>query len=186
MNTFSPPSPDELRSQERNVIEARRDIGQRSDEVSEAEVAEVVLYVRGGCPCPERQDALSERLRRLHGQDNIDEYSIIEWPAALNMERNVAGETGILHTVRTVEEWAQRNDLSIYPPFEKRRTHCGFTNETHHNIILPIFFLVVYSRDSISAVAPCKKGEFMLTIDTALDALESDGPEGVSSPPREP
>jgi hypothetical protein len=154
----------------------------------------VDLYVRADAPVVERRRSVIDRLKRLEGQDRIEEFRVHSWPRAISLDLadEIEGD-GIRDVVRSFETWAARRDRRIRPPFDVRTTHSTITGASDELLVLPVICLATYNTGNLVDVAPSSDGDSVYTVEDALDAIESEStyvPEtqpdgGESSPKRE-
>lgn len=132
----------------------------------------VELYVRGDAPIPERRARVIERLDRLERMNRIDGYRVRTWPNAVSLDLTDDGDAdSIPGTVRAFEEWADRHDRDLRPPFSVHTSRSDITGETEELLRLPVLCLAAYDGRDLVAVYPCCEGDSVLTVDHGLDAL---------------
>lgn len=142
----------------------------------------VSLFVRGSADARSREESVSERLRELQREGQIGELTVRTWPGEVSLSRE--GNSEIVDTFRTFEEWAQAHDASIRPPFTVRDRHSTITDQADRLLLTPLVCLALYDVDGIVGVYPCIHGESVTTIDDCLERLTRDDARAVTPPGR--
>lgn len=130
------------------------------------------LYLRGDTygTYEAQQDVLA-RVRRLEGQDVIDESAVAdEWQRIRTMNEDC--RDGALATYGEFSKWARHNGYSLEPAFEQRaRSYVGL-NQVDDVVVFPVVSLAVYENDELQAVFPCSDEERNYRVQDCLDAFE--------------
>lgn len=131
------------------------------------------------------QETLS-RLRSLDRTGAIGELRIESWgPRECDVTSGDTERPDVASLVDTFREWADRNDYSLGPAYQRREVSSMFCEESHVQQTVPIVAIVVYEDDTLQGVAPCSDGDCVYTIHDCVDAIESggDGFDGFDAEP---
>jgi hypothetical protein len=134
----------------------------------------VVLRLRTLVPqgiSPIQSDVI-DRLQTLGDEGSISELDVDVWGSSMGI--NVPADRDPIRTRETVaefEQWADRQDCTLRPAFDRRSTESTDSNED--TLILPLLCLAVYDEETVQAVYPHTDSEEVHTIHDGLDALES-------------
>ncbi len=136
----------------------------------------------------QQQADVIRRLRRLEGEA-VDEASVDVWGRRVPLD-TVEAETErgreIRSKVRTFEQWAERNGVSVSSYFQRREVNSGFTGEAYTAVVLPAVVLAEYHGEDLHWVSPCRDGDTVYTVGDRLDAIEAasvgEAPAGTPTP----
>ena len=130
------------------------------------------LYLRGDTygTFDVQQDVLN-RVRALESDDVFGEAKVAgEWQRIRTMDEDT--RSGAIATYREFADWADRNDHSLAPAFERRtRSYLGL-DQVDDVVVFPVVSLAVYEGEHLQAVFPCSDGDQTYTVPDCLDAFE--------------
>lgn len=118
------------------------------------------------------EDIIS-RLRRLEQRGTVETVDISVW--GRDVTTADPGSTERYRTYRAFKEWATQNGCDLAPAFQRRVTNQTLLDDEPRTvrIVVPIVCIALYDEDGIKAVFPhCVAGEAM-TVDRALELLET-------------
>lgn len=131
------------------------------------------LYLRGDTYGTfDAQQAVLNRVKRLEANGVFSDSMVAgEWQRIRTMAEDK--RSGALATYEEFEDWAQRNDYSLEPAFERRnRTYVGL-DRIEDVVVFPVVALAVYEESQLEAVFPCTDAQRTYTVGDALEAFES-------------
>lgn len=133
----------------------------------------VRFYCHSDTPAPDRRRQVTRRLSELAASGAIDSYSLQLWPKAVSLD--ALGETSnqVLETYEAAQTWAQREGVSITPPFSILTDEWQLTGETDRRLHTPNMCLVVERDDQLLSVYPHQRGQEVRTLGDGLTALET-------------
>jgi hypothetical protein len=130
------------------------------------------LYLRGDTygTFDAQQDVLT-RVRALEADGVLDEADVAgEWQRIRTLNEDT--RDGAIETYREFEAWAERNDHSLAPAFERRtRSYLGL-DRMDDVVVFPVVSLAVYEGEHLQAVFPCSDEQGTYTVPDCLDAFE--------------
>lgn len=136
------------------------------------------------------QETLS-RLRSLERTGAIAELCIESWgqrECAVITEG--AEKPDIESLIEEFRAWANRNDYSLGPAYERREVSSMFCEDSHVQHVVPIVAIAVYEDDTLRGVAPCADEDGTYTVHDCIDAIERGSDEfdgfAIGSSEREP
>ncbi|MFC7154619.1 HTH domain-containing protein [Halomarina halobia] len=103
-------------------------------------------------------DAHVETLKRCEREGHIDGLVLRSWPSEVSLSGSVTSDETI-ETFRRFRRWAERQGVSICPPFERRTRVSEITNERREILRTPLVCLAIYVDDRLGAVFPHTEGE---------------------------
>lgn len=130
------------------------------------------LYLRGDTYGTfDAQQQVLNRVKRLEANGVFSDSMVAgEWQRIRTMAEDK--RTGALATHAEFRDWAQRNDSSLEPAFERRtRSYVGM-EEVDDIVVFPVVSLAIYDDRQLQAVFPCSNGDHTYTVGDALDAFE--------------
>lgn len=130
------------------------------------------LYLRGDTYGTfDAQQAVLNRVRKLESEDVIDEASVAgEWQRIRTLDEDT--RNGAIATYREFEDWADRNEHSLAPAFERRtRSYLGL-DRFDDVVVFPVVSLAIYEGERLQAVFPCSDGDETYSVLDCLDAFE--------------
>lgn len=135
------------------------------------------LHVRSLSPdgARSRQDAVIDRLQRFDERDVIRGYDVHVWGDALR-PTSLAAQTDVgefaLERLSAIEDWADRNGVSVEGVFPVREVDSAITGERYVEISFPMVLLTEFAGDDLRRVAPCVDDGRTFSVDDCLDVIE--------------
>lgn len=130
------------------------------------------LYFRGDTygTFDAQQDVLN-RFRRLETESVLAKANVAgEWQRIRTLDEDK--RNGAIETYREFAEWAERNDHSLSPAFERRtRSYLGL-DQVDDVVVFPAVSLAIYEGEDLQAVFPCAHDEETYSVPDCLDAFE--------------
>lgn len=132
--------------------------------MSETDPVRMELYVRSLLPesAASSQNEVIDALEELEAEGAIDEFTLLVWgdraPASPGGTRTDAGLFA-LNRVAVFSEWAERNDRSIEPFFERRTVDSELADEHYQAVVFPRMTLAEYEGQDLRSVTPCRGPE---------------------------
>ncbi|MDG5820598.1 HTH domain-containing protein [Natronococcus sp. A-GB7] len=129
-------------------------------------------------------DSQVESLRACEEEGTIDELLVRSWPKEVRLSDDSPYQE-VLETYDRFEQWADRRNVSIQPPFRTRTTTSQVTDERREVLVTPLLCLECYADDELVAVYPHSTGEETITAEDVIarvrcgEGLVSTGPIGV-------
>lgn len=145
---------------------------------------EVRLREQTPPPVTETIDETLSRLRSLERAGAIAELRVESWgPRERAVTDGSTDRPTIASLVDDFREWANRNDYSLGPAYERREVSSMFCERSHVQHVVPILAIAVYEDDALQCVAPCADDDCAYTVHDCIDAIErgSDGFDGLDA-----
>ncbi len=147
----------------------------------------ITCFIHSNSPVPDRRRAIQSTLEALADMDAIDSYTVEQWPAMLSLDAcSDRWQADAATTFEQLDEWAEREGVSIRPPFAVRTTKWAVTGEEDLTLHTPHIGLTVESGDEIEAFYPHVGEEGVVTVTDGLDRLahrvESESTETTPTP----
>lgn len=157
-------------------------MGQTPVDVSRGEPT-VRVFVRPSSPAAPVDETL-RRLQQLEAEGGIDALSVRVWPDAVPLSSDTV-DTQVVQCYERFATWADREGMSIEPPFVVRTRHSSTTGETREVLTPPVLCLAIYENGTLASVYPRADEEGHRTVADAVEALgagkfrpgATDGPE---------
>lgn len=135
----------------------------------------VEVYVRSLSPegTPQQQ-AIFDRLDALSAEGVIDYWTVHVVGKEVCPETATSTEPGqlICERIEQFKDWADDEDVSFGPFFERRRVSSELTDESYETMVLPSLTLAEFdSDDTLQFVTPCFRDEGQLTPANRLEEL---------------
>ncbi|WP_254544404.1 HTH domain-containing protein [Halomarina pelagica] len=103
-------------------------------------------------------DAHVETLKRCEREGHVDALLVRAWPDEVSLSGSVTSDE-TLATFRRFSRWAEREGVSVCPPFERLTLISEITDERREVLRTPLMCLAVYVDDRLGAVFPHTDGE---------------------------
>lgn len=117
------------------------------------------------------QKRVLDRIRSLADDGVFDEAGVEStWQGVETAEVEVRDEA-----VRTYEEfrdWAEANDFSLEPAFDRRPRYVTGTTEVEEAVVFPVVALAIYVGDQLRAVLPSSDEFHHYTVHEAIEGFE--------------
>ncbi|MFU8868022.1 HTH domain-containing protein [Natronococcus sp.] len=126
----------------------------------------VVCHVRAPLLL-EPVDSQIESLRACEEEGRIDDLLVRSWPKEVRLSDDSPYQE-VLETYDRFEQWADRRDVSIQPPFRTRTTTSQVTDERREVLVTPLLCLECYADDELVAVYPHSTGEETITTEDVI------------------
>jgi len=117
-------------------------------------------------------DAKIETLRRCEREGRIDALLLRTWPAEVALTDSAPHEE-VRERVTEFEQWADRADVSVSPPFDRRETTSVASDQSVERLVTPTICLACYHDDQLVGVFPHTDGETTHTVSEAIAALRT-------------
>lgn len=115
-------------------------------------------------------NATVERLRDLEDEGIVDSLLLRSWPKEVALDAQ-GPYLELLDRYEQFEDWADRNGVSVRPPFEVRSA-TSLASETERGVLVtPTICLACYRDDRLAAVFPHETDEGTYTVAEAVDEL---------------
>ncbi|MDG5759354.1 hypothetical protein QA600_08365 [Natronococcus sp. A-GB1] len=143
----------------------------------------VVCHVRAPLLL-EPVDSQVESLRACEEEGTIDELLVRSWPKEVGLSENSPYQE-VLETYDRFEQWADRRNVSIRPPFRIRTTTSQVTDERREVLVTPLLCLECYADDELVAVYPHSTDDETITTEDVIarircgEGLVSAAPIGI-------
>ncbi|WIV66914.1 HTH domain-containing protein [Natrialbaceae archaeon AArc-T1-2] len=130
----------------------------------------VVCHVRAPLLL-EPVDQQVETLNECENEGTIDTVLLRSWPKEVTISSE-SPYPEVLDAVDRFERWADRQGVSIYPPF-RERTRSTLTEGTKDVLVTPMLCLAVYRGDELYGVFPHSDGEETYTATDTIATLRT-------------
>ncbi|WP_324757579.1 HTH domain-containing protein [Haloarcula sp. GH36] len=130
------------------------------------------LYLRGDTYGTfDAQQQVLNRVKRLEANGVFSESMLAgEWQRIRTMAEDK--RSGALATYEEFRDWADRNDHSLEPAFERRtRSYVGL-DRVDDVVVFPVVSLAMYDGSQLQGVFPCTDEDRTYTVGDALEAFE--------------
>lgn len=146
----------------------------------------VVCYVRAPLLL-EPVDQQVETLQECERDGTVDDVLLRSWPKEVTLEvEDESPYPEVLDAVDRFERWANRQGVSISPPFRERE-RSTLTEGTKEVLVTPMLSLAIYRGDELYGVFPHSDGEETYTASDAIATLRTgELPTPMGSPAVEP
>ena len=132
-----------------------------------------VCYVRAPLLL-EPVDRQVETLRACESEGAVDDLLLRSWPKEVALSEETPHQEA-LESFERFEQWANRRDVSIRPPFRERTATNQISGETTDLLVMPMLCLELYADDELVGIFPHTDettGE-TYTTDEAIAALRT-------------
>jgi hypothetical protein len=138
---------------------------------TEGATLEMVLWTRRPVCGP--RTAVIDQLSSLAASGDIGGFRVETWPDELAMSEHTE-HNQVVERYKEFLLWAEENDCSITPPFE-RRTVSPLIGKRRDVLTLPIMCLAVYEDDTLCGVYPhSEDGETISVTDFLTNCVDTD------------
>ena len=129
----------------------------------------VTLYVRTPAPMAtkERQASVLGRLDALRAAEVLDDVTVTYWV------RQATNDDAVMPSVGALEEWAEANDVTLAPAFDRHDRSNWYTGHDDVVVSLPVICLAVFEDEDIVSVYPHRGRNGNLSVSDGLDRLEA-------------
>jgi hypothetical protein len=126
-------------------------------------------------PVSERRiDAIYSRLQTLEERVFVDNVTVSEWPPHRPAPVEEDADRKFREAqVNEFEQWADRADVSVSPPFDRRETTSVASDQSVERLVTPTICLACYHDDQLVGVFPHTDGETTHTVSEAIAALRT-------------
>lgn len=101
----------------------------------------------------------------------LDESRVAgEWQRIRTLDEETRSEA--IETYHEFAEWAERNDHSLSPAFERRTRSFVGLDRVDEVVVFPVVSLAIYEDEQLRAVFPCSDGDDNFSVPDCLDAFE--------------
>jgi hypothetical protein len=145
---------------------------------AEREAMEMVLWTRRPV-CGPRTNVI-DRLSTLAANDDIRGFRVETWPDEVGISEHTE-HTRVVARYKEFRSWAEDNNRSITPPFE-RRTVSPLIGEGREVLTLPIMCLAVYEGETLRGVYPSAVDGRTISVTEYLDACDDPDAAAVPTP----
>jgi len=111
---------------------------------------------------------LEGTLKRLDEGEAVDSLDVSVW----SPEVPVISDSEAVDAYRRFSEWADRQDVTIEPPFEVRQRRSRVLGETGEVLVTPSICLAVYLDEKLLAVFPHTADGGTVTVEDGLRELD--------------
>ena len=98
-------------------------------------------------------DRQVETLRACESEERIDDLLLRSWPKEIALTDNSPYQES-LESFERFREWADKQGVSIRPPFKKRTTTSQLSGTTRERLVMPLLCLEIYADDELVGVFP--------------------------------
>jgi hypothetical protein len=144
-----------------------------SDSVAE-ETFEMVLWTRRPVCGP--RTAVIDQLSKLRTDGVIADFEIRTWPDEIALSEHTE-HSRVVEQYKEFLLWADDHDVSITPPFERRRVS-SLVGKSEEVLTVPIMCLAVYEDDDLRGVYPNTDDGETTSVTDYLDAYSTDRSAG--------
>jgi len=140
----------------------------------------VRVFVHADSPVPDRRRRVTSRLSALAETGAIGAYQLELWPKVVSLDAaEDRGTHDVIETYERLTDWAEREGVSIMPPFAVRSDEWQITGEHDRRLHTPHMCLAVYEAEEVTTVYPHRCADGVKTVRDGLAALEPDtaGPQ---------
>lgn len=116
-----------------------------------------------------RQREVLDRLEDLETTDRVAGVSTHTWEARVRTPADGAHQA--VDWFERFERWAERNDATLSPFFERHERTSGFTGESYEELVFPVVCLAVVRDGSIEEVVPRREDGTVVDVEDCLDRL---------------
>jgi hypothetical protein len=138
---------------------------------------EVEILTRSFPCAPGRRRTVVDQLRKLASAGQIDDLSVVTLPA----ESEYTSDSDAVSKFEELQQWGNREDATITPPFEVRHHHSEFTGEECELLVAPDLCLAVYENGRLTDVYPSERDGSLHTIEEFLLHLRLNDGKGAIS-----
>lgn len=130
-----------------------------------------VCYVRAPLLL-EPVDRQVETLQACESEGTVDDLLLRSWPKEVALDDSTPHQE-VLETYDRLTAWADRQGVSVEPPFRQRTTSSQVTGETTELLVTPLLCLEVYADDELIGVFPHSADDETHTTDEAIATLRT-------------
>ena len=131
----------------------------------------VVCHVRAPLLL-EPVDRQVETIQACDSEGAIDELLLRSWPKEVSMAASTPHQE-VLDTYDRFTSWADRQGVSVEPPFRQRTTTSQVTGRTRELLVTPLLCLEVYADDELVGVFPHSTADETKTTNEAIAELRT-------------
>ncbi len=131
----------------------------------------VVCHVRAPLLL-EPVDRQVETIQACESEGAIDDLLLRSWPKEVTLTESTPHQE-VLETYDRFTSWADRQGVSVEPPFRQRTTTSQVTGRTKELLVTPLLCLEVYADDELVGVFPHSAGEETKTTNEAIAAIRT-------------
>jgi hypothetical protein len=117
-------------------------------------------------------DSKVETLRACERDGVLDSLLLRSWPAEVAMLED-SPHPEVLEQYDRFVGWAERADVDVHPPFQRRETTSIASDRTVERLVTPGIVLAFYDGDGIVGVFPHTDDETTHTVPEAIAALRT-------------
>lgn len=143
---------------------------------------DVEVYVHAaGTSVWEGQARFVRRVEELAERGVVRDVSVTVWPRRVCTDGRLAGTTFHSEARSTIERlsgWADRAGVTL--PFDRHHVVSEFAHVDHEVIDTPAICAAAVDEESVVGVYPHRHGSRTCTVETLLDRVNRDGPDGVT------
>lgn len=129
------------------------------------------LHHREGTPERRRVQAVLSRVDKLERDGVLADCECETWPDEVPLDR----DSGPVEIFRRYQSWADREGVSIQPPFRVASVESSILHVSDEMLRTPSLCLGVLSDDELEAVYPHGRGDTIVTVGEGLRRLTSLG-----------
>lgn len=119
----------------------------------------------------EAQRRVLDRIGRLDANDVFDAAALEATWQGVEIDADDARPEAI-RTYEEFREWAEANDFTLEPAFDRRERYVEGTTERREAVIFPVVALAIYVGEQLRAVLPCSDEFTHYTVQEALEGFE--------------
>ncbi|MFC4541710.1 HTH domain-containing protein [Halosolutus amylolyticus] len=117
-------------------------------------------------------DRQVETLQACESEGTVDDLLLRSWPKEVSLSESTPHQE-VLETYDRLTGWAERQGVSVEPPFRERTTTSQVTGETKELLVTPLLCLEVYADDELVGVFPHSAADETYTTDEAIASLRT-------------
>lgn len=117
-------------------------------------------------------DRQIETIQACESEGAIDDLLLRSWPKEVTLNESTPHQE-VLETYDRLSSWADRQGVSIDPPFRQRKTTSQVTGTTKELLVTPLVCLEVYADDELVSVFPHSADDETETTHEAIASLRT-------------
>lgn len=114
-----------------------------------------------------RVEEILDEVREAGSVGTVEEY-------AWSPEEPASAGSMAFEKYRVFTEWADRNGVSVEPPFEVRKRDSRLLEESGEVLLTPVVCLAVYFDDTLLAVFPHTEDDETVSVDEGLAEIDAE------------
>ncbi|PSQ15420.1 hypothetical protein BRD00_14080 [Halobacteriales archaeon QS_8_69_26] len=129
---------------------------------------DVELFCRASTTTASAVDRYANRLEDLREDGVVADIDVTTWPSRIDFS---TGQDDLVDACERFEEWAEGEDVTLRPAFDRKEITSEFTGESRRMLVTPVACLAAYDGEDLVAVYPHTDVDRTRTVEDALDGL---------------